>query len=100
MADDERRGADDQLRDRLGLVLLDLGDGERGAVELEARDGGGYLAAEGVGSEFQLHGDGAEFCRLAGELLARGAAGCFCGGDGGRIYGMYVCSWDVTFRTG
>ncbi len=49
MAADERSGADVEFRARLGLVLLDLGHGERGAVELEGGYGCGDPAEEDVG---------------------------------------------------
>ena len=49
VAPHERGGANDELRSRLGLVLLDMGDGSGGAVELERRDAGRCIAGEGVG---------------------------------------------------
>ncbi len=72
MAADERPGADVEFRARLGLVLLDLGHGERGAVELEGGYGCGDPAEEDVGSEFQLFEFGAGFQWFAGDVLKGG----------------------------
>ena len=72
MAPFERRSADDELRGRLGLVLLDVGDGVERAVELEAGNAGRHPAGEGVESRFQLYADGAGFPRFARELLGMG----------------------------
>lgn len=74
MAADERPGPNDELRDRLGLVLLDLGDGDERPVELEAGHGRRYPAAENVESGFQLHAGRSGFPGLTGELL-RGSLG-------------------------
>ena len=49
LAADQRRGANEQLREGLGMVLLDLGHRECGAVELEGGDAGGHAAEEGLG---------------------------------------------------
>ena len=46
MADDERYGANVELREGMGLVLLDLGHGKFGAMELEGRHAGRHFAAE------------------------------------------------------
>ena len=54
MADDERRGSDEQLRKSLGLVLLDLDDGERDAVGLQGWHGEWDSAKNYVATEFQL----------------------------------------------
>lgn len=64
------------------MVLLDVGDGEERAVELEIGAAGGYSAEEGVCTGFQLFGRGAEFSGFAGKLLAdvsgeKGFAGVF-----------------------
>ena len=49
MADDERYGANVELRKGMGLVLLDLGNREFCTVELEGRHAGRYFAAEDMG---------------------------------------------------
>ena len=49
MAYDERYGADVKFRKGVGLVLLDVGDRECCAMELEGRHGRRYLAKENVG---------------------------------------------------
>jgi len=49
VAPHERGGANDELRGRLGLVLLDVGNGSGGAVELERGYAGGGVTREGVG---------------------------------------------------
>ena len=55
----------------MGLVLLDLGDRERCAVELEGRNGGGYIAKEDVGSGFQLYDGCAGFQGTVRNILRR-----------------------------
>ena len=55
MADDERYGANVELREGMGLVLLDLGDRKFCAMELEGRHAGRYFAAEDMGSRLQLY---------------------------------------------
>ena len=70
MAHDERRGADVELRTWLGMVLLDLGDRERRAVELEGRYGRRYPTETDVEPEFQLHESGAGFLGLTGDILS------------------------------
>jgi len=52
------------------MVLLDVGDGECDAVELEIGDAGGDFADEGLGSIIQLHSNCADFFGAAGELLS------------------------------
>jgi len=52
VAADVRRGADGQLREGVGLVLLDVGDGEERPVELEVGAAGGDFAEEGVRAGF------------------------------------------------
>lgn len=69
VADDERGGADDELRARVGVVLLDLDHGGRGPVELEGRDGGGRAAEADVGARFQLLDRRAGFLRFEREFL-------------------------------
>lgn len=69
MAYDERRGADVELRTRLGLVLLDLGDRERGAVELEGGYGCRHTTEKDMGSGFQLYQSGAGFPGATGDVL-------------------------------
>lgn len=66
-----RDRADGELRGGLGLVLLDLENGKRGAVELQRWSGGGDLAAEDLGEELELHEWGAGLCvdGIAGVLL-------------------------------
>jgi len=45
----------------MGMVLLDVDDGECDAVGLEERGGGGNIAGEGLESGFQLYWQFAEF---------------------------------------
>ena len=60
------------------MVLLDLGDRECGAVELEAGHASGDSAEEGVGERFQLHAECTGFPGIAGEVL-RGLTICIHG---------------------
>jgi len=69
VAADVRGGADGQLREGMGLVLLDVGDGEERAVELEVGIAGWHLAEEGVRPGLQLFGTDSDVSGLAGELL-------------------------------
>ena len=43
-----RRSADEQFREGLGLVLLDLGDRKCHSMELETGFGGWYTASQGI----------------------------------------------------
>ena len=52
MAHDECGSADEFVRDGLGMVLLDVDDGECDAVGLEGRDGEWDFADESVESGF------------------------------------------------
>ena len=49
MVDDECYGANVELREGMGLVLLDLGDGKFCAMELEGRHASRHFAAEDLG---------------------------------------------------
>lgn len=51
------------------MVLLDVGDGKCGAVELEGGYGGGRAAEEGVGEGFQLHAGNPGFQGPAGNAV-------------------------------
>ena len=53
----------------MGLVLLDLGDGECSSVELDVGHAGGDFAEQDLGSEFQLFGDGAYIRGSVGNIL-------------------------------
>lgn len=64
----------------MGLVLLDVGDGEERAVELEVGIAGRHLAEEGVRPGFQLFGTDPDVSGLTGELLdTHGVVFCFLG---------------------
>jgi len=52
------------------MVLLDVGDGECDAVELEIGDAGGDFADEGLGSIIQLYSNGTDLFGAARELLS------------------------------
>ena len=53
----------------MGLVLLDLGDGECYAMELEGRDGCWHFAQENMGQEFQLYEFGSRLPWTARDVL-------------------------------
>ena len=79
MAHDERNGTNVKFRKGMGLVLLDLGNRERYAVELEGRYGSRYITKEDVGSGLQLYNGCAGFQRIARDIL--------------RVVGQYVIAW-------
>lgn len=53
----------------MGLVLLDLGNGERGSVELEAGSRSRNIARQGIFTKLHLQLARAGLQRSAGELL-------------------------------
>ena len=63
------RSADVCVRERLGLVLLDVGDRECDAVELEVGPRRRHPAREGLCAEFQLQRGNTDFLRITRELL-------------------------------
>ena len=87
LAAHERRGADESF-EKGWLVLLDLGYGERGSVELEGGGEGGDFAGEGWGEGLECSAGVGGFEGLPGELLGGGK------GRGGRW------GWGVVGRVG
>lgn len=85
MAHDECNGTNVKLRKGVGLVLLDLGDRERCAVELEGRKGGRYIAKEDVGSGLQLYNGCTGFQGIVRDIL--------------RMVGTYVIAWRGAWAT-